>query len=205
MPLTRTSKLEAVNIMLSAIGEAPVNSLDPLDGELLPADVSIAVNVLDEVSKETQMLGWNFNREINVSINPTIDNEIILPANAASVDVEAVNSGGVPYVQRGERLYNKKDHTYTITSAVKCSIIYLLEWEDIPQAARHYIAIKSGRRLQDRTVGSELHHSFSATDEMQALVALKTSEAEAGDYSIFDNYDVYKTIDRGSVIHKVVN
>ena len=51
MPLTRTSKLEAVNIMLSAIGEAPVNSLDPLDGELLPADVSIAVNVLDEVSK----------------------------------------------------------------------------------------------------------------------------------------------------------
>ena len=205
MSLARTSKLEAVNIMLSAVGEAPVNSIEAIEGVMLPADVSIAISILDDVSKETQTLGWNFNRELDVVINPTIDNEIILPANAASVDVEAVNSGGIPYIQRGDRLYNKKDHTYTITSSLKCSIVYMLEWEDLPQAARHYISIKAGRRLQDRTIGSELHHTFGAIDEIQALVALKTSEAEAGDYSIFDNYDVYKTIDRGSVIHKVIN
>ena len=205
MAFTKTSKLEAINMMLSAIGEAPVNSLTTTSELQLPTDVAIATSLLDEVSKETQMVGWNFNREREVELSPNSSNEIDIPSNAASIDVEASNAKSKEYIQRGDRLYNKTDHTFTITSSLKCTVVYMLEWEDLPQAARHYIAIKAGRRLQDRTIGSELHHTFQATDEMQALIALKEAETDGGDFTIFDNYDVFRTIDRGNVINRMIS
>ena len=51
MALTPTSKIQAVNIMLASIGEAPVSSLD--DATL--ADVSIAESILDETNVETSI------------------------------------------------------------------------------------------------------------------------------------------------------
>ena len=47
-----TTELEAINIMLAAIGEAPVNSLLGT----LPVDVKIAQNLLTEQSKSVQSL-----------------------------------------------------------------------------------------------------------------------------------------------------
>ena len=52
-----TSELEAVNTILSAIGEAPVNSLTGS----LPIDATQAQNLLKEISREIQAAGWHFN------------------------------------------------------------------------------------------------------------------------------------------------
>ena len=57
---TRTTQLEAVNTMLSTIGEAPVNSLTGS----LPVDASMAVNILNEVNREVQSAGWKFNTPV---------------------------------------------------------------------------------------------------------------------------------------------
>ena len=46
MPLTVTSKLEAVNTMLTSIGEIPVSSITSATTN----DVSIAIQILDHVS-----------------------------------------------------------------------------------------------------------------------------------------------------------
>ena len=202
MAVTKTTELQAINTMLSAIGEAPINTLNPTHET---TDVSLAKSLLTEVSRETQAVGWNFSRETDVTLSPTVDNEIPIPTTAAYVDVEAKNSGTVRYVQRGEKLYNKTDHTFTITTDLKCTIVYMLDWGDLPQAARHYIMIKSARRLQDRVVGAGDLNTFNQVDEYQALVALKAHESSEGDYSIFDNYDVYRTIDRANVVDRVVN
>ena len=53
MTLAATTKLEAVNTMLSVIGEAPVSSLDTN----ATGDVAIAKNILDEVLKEVPTRG----------------------------------------------------------------------------------------------------------------------------------------------------
>ena len=55
-----TSKLKAVNILLSVIGEAPVNNLTPP----LTGDASLAERVLDEISTEVQSSGWSWNTRI---------------------------------------------------------------------------------------------------------------------------------------------
>mgnify|MGYP001400660828 CR=1 FL=1 len=66
MALTATTKLEAVNLMLSTIGEAPVNSLT--SGLV---DAELAETILASVSKAVQSEGWNFNTEKNlVDVKP---------------------------------------------------------------------------------------------------------------------------------------
>ena len=62
---TRTSELEAVNTILSTIGEAPLNTLSGS----LPVDGTIAKNVLSEVSREVQSQGWHFNTHYKVTLS----------------------------------------------------------------------------------------------------------------------------------------
>ena len=200
MPLANTTKLEAINTMMSAIGEAPVNTLD---ASSQTQDVIMAKSILDEVSREVQSAGWHFNREYEVSLSPNTSNEILLSENVARVDVEPVNSSTTQYIQRGQKIYNKTDKTFTIADALKCTVVYLLDWTDLPQAARQYIMIRAARKLQDRVVGSGKHHDFNQMDEYQSLVTLREAESDNADYTIFDNYDVKRTIDRGNVRNRI--
>ena len=129
-------------------------------------------------------------------------NEINLPTNACRVDLEAVNAGTKDVVERNRKLYNKKDHTYTFTDSVKATVTYLLELTEIPESARRFIMIRAARIFQDRMVGSPDHHTFNSRDEMVALSDLKEYEGDTGDHTIFDHYDVFRSIDRGSVINR---
>ncbi len=53
MAVAATTELEAINIMLAAIGEAPVNTLTGS----LPVDVKIAQSTLVEINKSVQAEG----------------------------------------------------------------------------------------------------------------------------------------------------
>jgi hypothetical protein len=56
---TSMTELEAVNVLLTTIGEAPVNTLT---GNQV-TDVTVAKQVLLEISREIQSQGWHFNTE----------------------------------------------------------------------------------------------------------------------------------------------
>jgi hypothetical protein len=200
MSLTKTTELEAVNTMLSVIGEAPVNTLD---ASSKTSDVIIAQTLLNEVSREVQSAGWNFNREYEVKLLKDSSDVINIPTNAARIDVESAHKGRKEYIQRGDKLYNKTDRTFTMTSDLKCTITYMLTWEELPQSARQYIMIRAARKFQDRVVGSGKHHDFNQLDEFHALVNLREAESDGGDYTIFDHYDVARVIDRGNVRNRV--
>ena len=62
--ITPTTELQAVNTMLSTIGEAPVNSITGTT----TVDVSVAKNILDETSMSIQSQGWNFNTNYELSL-----------------------------------------------------------------------------------------------------------------------------------------
>ena len=63
--ITPTSELDAINVMLSGIGESPINSLNELT-----SDVSMARNILLETSKELQLEGFSWNTEDDYRIIP---------------------------------------------------------------------------------------------------------------------------------------
>ena len=62
---TRTTELEAVNTILSTIGEAPINSLTGT----LPVDATTAKNILSEINREVQSAGWKWNTHYKVPLN----------------------------------------------------------------------------------------------------------------------------------------
>lgn len=200
MALGKTTKLDAVNTMLSIIGEPPINSISGTTR----ADAQIALNILTEISREVQNAGWHFNTEKNVEFQPDVNKEINLADNVVRVDLEDENqSSTVDVVVRGSKLYNRYSRSYLFDATIKATTVYLLEFEELPQAARQFIMIRAGRVFGDRMVGSEKHHGFTIQDEYKALGDLKEYECDTGDYSIFDNYDVGVIIDRTNVSRRI--
>jgi len=191
MAETPTTELEAVNEMLAAIGEAPVNTLS---GDLT-AEVQVAVDTLRNTSRKVQLTGYWFNEEDEYELSRDVNNIVTVPGNTINIDITN-EIAGVDLIERDGKLYDKTSHSFTLTFNPKCTITFFLSWNELPEAAREYIKIKAARIYQDRLVGSGDHHTFTATDEAEAYATLLNRESENGDYTIFDNYDIYSIIAR---------
>ena len=75
-------------------------------------------------------------------------------------------------------------------------IVYLLEFNKIPEQARRYITIRSARVFHDRTLGANTIHKFSSEDEARSLAVMKQAEAATADHTIFDSYLANYTVNR---------
>jgi len=192
MSLTPTTELEAVNTMLNTIGEAPVNILL----NMTSVDAITALSILRSVNRSIQAEGWFFNSEYDYPLVPDQNSNLPLPTNLMSIDSSKVSSAH-DLIQRGQRAYDRKNHTYTFTTGVKCDLILLLSFEEIPEAARNYIALRAARILQDRLLGSDSLHGMNREDEYHALTTLRLMESENADYNILTgNADVYRILKR---------
>ena len=190
--LTPTSELDAVNVMLTSIGESPINTL----GSGLQ-EAEIAEVVLDNVSRDVQSAGWHFNTEIRYNLARNSSNEITLPTNAIKVDkTNILREYDMDVVERGRKLYDRIGNKYTFDNDIEVNMVVLLPFEELPETARRYITLKSARVYQQRMIGSETLSRQLMMDEQQAFLALREAESEASDYNIFDNYDTYRALDR---------
>lgn len=185
---TSMTELEAVNVLLTTIGEAPVNTLT---GNQV-TDVSIAKQVLNEVSREVQAQGWHFNTEQGVELSPDLSGEISIPADTARIDAQDFNT-----VTREDKLFNLTDRTFTFTSKIKVDIVYYQDFEVLPQQAKKYITTRAARIYSDRLLNSETIHKMTSRDEQRALIDLKEYEGDTGDYSMMDSYSVSRVLNRG--------
>jgi len=188
-----TTELEAVNTMLSSIGEAPVNTIE--DNGVV--DAVMARQILNSVSREVQSRGWHFNTEKEYTITPSYpDGEMVLPKTLLRIDTTSIDRD-IDVVQRGQCLYDRRKHTFKFDTALKVDMIILLPFDELPEPARQYITIRSSRIFQERVVGSSELSNFSMKDELRALVALREMEAETADYNILtDNYSVARVLER---------
>lgn len=193
----RTTELEAINTILSTIGEAPLNTLIGS----LPVDGTIAKNVLSEVGREVQSQGWHFNTHYKVTLSRDTNNKIPLATNIVRVEIDPRKYSKISYdiVQRNNFLYNlaKNEETFD-TDFDEVTAVYLLPFDEIPEQAKRYITIRSARIFHDRTLGANTIHKFSQEDEAKALSILKQAESHTGDYSIFDTPEQAYTIIRGN-------
>lgn len=195
MALSMTSELDAINIMLGTIGESPINSLDAATGVV---DAVTARAILSEVSVQVQEEGWHFNTEYEFVLTPSLDSkEIYVPANAIEVDASTYDRNDIDVAIRGNRLYDRKNKTFQFQQDIKADLTILLEFNELPQAARHYITVRAARVFQQRVIGSDTLGSFSEKDEARALRSMRRYESKTADYNILTgNYSVMRTIDR---------
>lgn len=185
---TSMTELEAVNVLLTTIGEAPVNTLT---GNQV-TDVSIAQQVLNEVSREVQAQGWHFNTEQGVELSPNISGDIAIPADTARIDAQDFNT-----VTREDKLFNLTDRTFTFASKIKVDIVYYQDFEVLPQQAKKYITTRAARIYSDRLLNSETIHKMTSRDEQRALIDLKEYEGDTGDYNMMDSFSVSRVMNRG--------
>lgn len=179
------TELEAVNILLTTIGEAPINTLA---GNQV-VDVAVAKQVLNEVSREVQSQGWHFNTEYDVPLTPNIDQQISIPFNTARIDVT-----GMDVVQRDGLLFDLKDRSFTFTNVTKAEIVYYQDFEVIPDTAKRYIVVRAARIFADRMINSETTHQFTLRDEQKALIDLKEFEGDTGDFNVLNSTSVARVI-----------
>ena len=194
MAVSLTSKLDAINSMLIGVGEAPVNTLN---SGLQEAE--IAAITLTTVSREVQSSGWTFNTDIKTTLVRNTANNIIVPLNTLRVDTLGIKRRyDTDVVLRSGKLYDRTKNTFEFTADIEVDIVLLFDFEELPEIARRYIALRAGRKFQENTIGSSEMTQLQWKDEQQALFSLREADAEAADFNIFDNYDTFRALDRGA-------
>ncbi len=194
---TRSTELEAVNVILSTIGEAPLNSLSGS----LPVDGTVAKNVLSEISREVQSAGWHFNTHYKATLTRDTNNKIPVGTNVVRVELDPnlVSKADYDLVQRDGFLFNMAKNTDIFDRNFEdVTQVLLLSFNEIPEQAKRYITIRSARVFHDRTLGANTLHKFSQEDEKQALSILRNAEARTGDFTIFDTPEQIYTIARNN-------
>jgi hypothetical protein len=158
-----TTQLQAINQMLTGIGQAPVVSLDIANPE-----IATALSILDSVNREVQGEGWNFNTEINYPFTPDINGQIIIPNNVLQIsDNKTSNVQQYQTVLRNGKLYDKIAHTYIFpkTDPIKCDVVWLFDFADLAQVFQDYIAQRAARVFAGSVVGSADMVKFNQQDE----------------------------------------
>ena len=193
--LLRMKELDAVNLMLMTIGEYKVNDLTNLAGR---SDAAVARDILTNTSRQVQSKGWTFNTDFDVVLKPDGSTQMIeLGGDDLRVDTTAtVRDSTKDIVERANKLYDRQNQSFLFTENITVNLVKYFNFEDLPEAARRFIVIKSARIFHDRVVGSGELHRFFQEDEVQAWSELLEYESNVGDYTIFDTYDVYRVVER---------
>lgn len=174
------TELDAVNEMLQSIGQAPVNTLAVTNIK----DVSFAQLTLNNTLREVLTPGWSFNTDVEYVLTPDGNGNILVPTNALDIDITSDTSRNL--VWRTGKLYDVEEQTFVFTDTdLEFRIVRFMPFDEIPQAARQYIAMKAGRRFQARIVGSQILYQFTKEDEVDARAEFLRSENRQKDLNWF--------------------
>lgn len=176
MVLSRTSELEGVNKVLTMLGEAPISSLQNASGIAKQAQ-----DALTNASRSLQTEGWSFNTDYETKLVRNSAKEIQVGTNVTRVVVDPYEYPDFDIVQRGSKLYDRRNKTYLFDEDLIADVTYLFEWSDLPEHARQYIQIRAGRQLQDHIIGAADLTKINITAEQEArslFVEEETTKSE---------------------------
>lgn len=182
--LEHTTLLEAVNTVLSTVGNSPVSSVDELGIE----DADMAYRLITEATRRVCLGSYDWNTDSDYPLAPDTDGFISIPNGALKVDASDKSLRAV--VRRNPAngllgLWDKGEHTFQFTSEVPCNITWGFAFEDLPEIARNFIVLTSGRTFQKRFVGSQVLDRYSAEDVAEAWGMLKQTEVRSRGVNMF--------------------
>lgn len=173
--LTPTTELQAVNVLLGAIGETPLSTLDGIDF----TDAAIALDTLRSVSREVQTKGWYFNKDEGYAFTPATDGQVALPDNVVSVRPAPVNYGETRSIaERQRKLYDRTNKTFTFPADTPpvVTVIWQFVFEELPESVRRYVTIQAAVLFQTERLGNDQLYVFTTDHAKKAYVALSEEE-----------------------------
>ena len=180
------SELEAVNLLLSAIGEAAVSSLETAT----TVEVTQAKNLLSNVNRAAQQKGWHFNTEWDVVLTRDSDDRIPL-----SESILSVYQPGQLMTIRGRSgsmyAYDLDNNTFTWTKNLNNAVtITLLDFIDSPNTFRQYVTTRAARIFQEEIIGQVSAETVNRQEEAEAYADLLDDDAERAGLNV-----AYGTLD----------
>lgn len=202
------TRLDAVNQMLLAAGEAIVSDLNNQSG----VDTSIAEYLLDQFTDDFQMRGLANNEYVaDLTIDPTT-NKIYLPQSIISLDFGTLVTNADGYVIRvsvkkeanAYILWNVTDQSsdwsdYTeYADELKAKLVVSIPWEDIDTPGQRGIVASAARRYQMLTQGDGAMDQYLQQDEMMYNFKGKARDMESKSRTIWDaaDYKKRRAVDR---------
>lgn len=185
-----STELDAVNSILMSVGETPVNTLTVQSPE-----VAIAQKTLRQVCREIQAEGWSYNTENEYPIDTDSNNQVVVPNNVLQMDLSIYHHGkDYDVVRRSDngiqKVYDKKGHTFTFENCEKLyfDMIWMIDFEDLPQVFKDYITTRASRIASNRMVNSQPSARLLEADEAALRAAAVEYENRQGDHNIFNDY-----------------
>jgi len=173
----RTTLLDAVNVCLENIGEQPVDSLE---NEQIQ-DARIAQRTLLEIHKEGQTKGWSWNTEYNYPfLKNAKTNQIEVPEQVVEFSVDRYQYNG-RFQLRGTKVYDLLNRTFILDdtiSELQADVIWLLPWDQVPEAYNRWVTVRAARIFSDRSLGSEALFKYTLKDEQDAQAELARVELQ---------------------------
>jgi hypothetical protein len=177
-----STELDAVNQILSSVGQAPVTTLD-----LQNPEVSIVLNTLREVNRQVQSEGWIFNTEREYEMTPdSSTNEIAYPFNMLQIDTNQYqHKNKYDVVRRNGKLYDRLHHTFTFTDSIKADVVWYFDFTDVPPAIQTYITARAARMCATKMIGDQELNALLQEQEFNTRASAIEYECNQGDYSMF--------------------
>ena len=188
MPATyaASTELDAVNQILSSVGQAPVTTLN-----LQNPEVAIVLTTLREVNRQVQAEGWNFNVERGYPFTPdSVTKHITYPTNVLQLDTNTYeHRDDFQPVRRNGKFYDKYKHTYEWDKAIEADVTWLFDFEDVPPAIQLYITARAARMAANKMVGDTGLFQLLQEQEVQTKAVAIEYDCNQADYSIFGWHD----------------
>lgn len=183
------AELEAVNDILSAIGESPVNTLENTTN----IDVINALKELNRVNKSFQGSGWAFNIVPAMTLNPNEDSHKI-DWNDTFLRVQG--SDGTRYVKRGAYLFDFTNQTDIFMQKITPEVILLVPYDEMPAHAQKFIVAKAARKFATKFGGDPATIGDLQKDETMAWAEFQTLELEANQFNMLSNPSISNVVAR---------
>tara|TARA_R100001594_G_scaffold9166_1_gene22619 strand:+ start:2032 stop:2655 length:624 start_codon:yes stop_codon:yes gene_type:complete len=179
------TELSAVNSILGAIGQSPINSL-----QFTNPEVGFIYNLLRDANIDVQNEGWHFNTEKHVAYIPDSNGKITITNDILKMDVsEGWERREYDVVKRNGYLYDKYDHTddwsELPSTGINLDITRLFTYEDLPSVFKRYIIYRASRVAATQLVGDPQLTSLLANQEGLARAACIEYECNQGNHSMF--------------------
>lgn len=214
-----TTELEAINRMLSAIGEAPILQAE-LEDPSRP-DTEMAVNFLTETTRQVLSMGWRFNMEFGFAVqdddtgyswtgsdgstaellvferpSDLLDYELSQTSKQIDLNVTLRPPRDVSKAEGVLIFYdNNKNRDGFVSGDLEDDTLYIegifaIDFEDMPEVAREYTGALAAVRLQSRLMGSQSLGQDTMRELQAAWRNLKRAQGQPEDYNIFNNMDL---------------
>lgn len=173
-----TTKLEAINTMLSCVGQS---SLKSLEGTKSYYTIT-AEQILEKECKRVLLEGWSFNTDEFYELKPDINKHINVTEDMLLVYFPQIYKDR--FVTRNNKLYDKQKQTYEIEQPLKVRVVWDFSFENIPENFRNYVMMSASYKFCKRVLGSEAACAYTREDVQEAYADLTGYELETGNYSI---------------------